>query len=89
MSGRYGRGYNESTIFKVRSSKKLTVLVRRVSRANAEAQEWSNDGLKYRRLTLQKGSFLKPALLISRACQAQNRLRAKREFHFHFLGGNM
>lgn len=41
----------------MRCSKKLTVLVRRFSRANAEAQEWSNDELKYRRLTLQKAVF--------------------------------
>jgi len=52
-----GRRYTESTIFRVRCSKKLTVLVRRFSRANAEAQEWSNDGLEYRRLTSQKAVF--------------------------------
>jgi hypothetical protein len=56
MLGRYGHSYAESTGFKVRCSKKLTVSVRRFS-SNAEAQEWSNDGLKYRRLTLQEAVF--------------------------------
>lgn len=57
MSERYGRSCIESTIFKARCSKKLTVLVRKFSRANAEAQERSNDGLEYRRITVQKAVF--------------------------------